>query len=65
MKLVKKAIIKELCQNDLQHVLFASSWIFVQKYLPDNQHTVLAVKIYIDMSRTVYPTLSFIAFFLL
>ena len=35
----------------------------MQKYLPGNQHTVLAVKIYIDMSRTVYPTLSFLAFF--
>ena len=57
MKLVKKAINKELCQYNIQHVIFASSWIFVQKYLPGNQHTVLAVKIYIDMSRTVYPTL--------
>ena len=43
----KKAINKELCQNDIQHVLFLSRWIFVQKYLPGNQHTVLAVKIYI------------------
>jgi len=61
MKLVKKAINKDLCQNNLQHALFASRWIFVQKYLPGNQYTVLAVKIYIDMSGIVYPTLSFLA----
>jgi uncharacterized membrane protein YhdT len=63
MKLVKKAINKELCQNNLQHVLFASRWIFVQKYLPGNQYTVLAFKIYIDMSGILYPTLSFLACF--
>ena len=62
MKLVKKAINKELCQNNLQHVLFASRWIFVQIYLPGNQYTVLAVKIYIDISGIVYPTLSLLAY---
>ena len=65
MKLVKKAINKELCQNKIQHVLFASRWTFVPKYLPGNQHTLLAVKIYIGMLGTVYPTLSFLAFLLL
>ena len=65
MKLVKKAINKELCQNNLQHVLFASRWIYVQKFLPGNQHTVLAIEIYIIMSGIVNPTLTILAFFLL
>jgi len=40
---------KELCQNGIGHVLFVSRCIFVQKYLPGNQHTVLAVKTYNDL----------------
>jgi hypothetical protein len=47
---------KELYQNNLQNVLIVSRWTFVQEYLAGNCHTILANKIYIDMSGIVNPT---------
>ena len=49
-QVAKKTINKELCENDIGHALFHSRCTFVQKYLPGIQHTVLEVKIYIDMT---------------
>jgi len=51
----RKTIKIELCQNNF--------WNFLHKYLPGNQHRVLAVKMYIDISGIVNPTLFLLACF--